>query len=153
MGGDYEVGYRKPPKATRFKKGKSGNPTGKKKKSVEQDVKKLMYRELKRQVTITENGRRQRISAVELMVRGVLRRAVTTGCPRSLIALMEMIERYEPKPWEKEHEPLVRTEEDKRFERYLLDNVPYEPKAEDDEVPLPCDDASDTTQEKPKPPH
>lgn len=26
--GDYEVGYRKPPKHTRFKKGQSGNPKG-----------------------------------------------------------------------------------------------------------------------------
>ena len=26
---DYEVGYRKPPLATRFKKGQSGNPSGK----------------------------------------------------------------------------------------------------------------------------
>jgi len=29
---DYEVGYRKPPVATRFKKGASGNPSGRRKK-------------------------------------------------------------------------------------------------------------------------
>jgi hypothetical protein len=29
---EYEVGYKKPPVATRFKKGQSGNPTGKSKK-------------------------------------------------------------------------------------------------------------------------
>ena len=29
---DYEVGYKKPPVATRFKKGQSGNPSGKPKK-------------------------------------------------------------------------------------------------------------------------
>lgn len=29
---DYQVGYRKPPTATRFKKGKSGNPSGRRKK-------------------------------------------------------------------------------------------------------------------------
>jgi hypothetical protein len=31
--GDYEVGYRKPPVHTRFKKGQSGNPRGRKKSS------------------------------------------------------------------------------------------------------------------------
>ena len=31
MSGDYEVGYGKPPKATRWRKGRSGNPTGRRK--------------------------------------------------------------------------------------------------------------------------
>jgi hypothetical protein len=29
---DYEIGYRRPPRETRFKKGQSGNPKGRRKK-------------------------------------------------------------------------------------------------------------------------
>ena len=32
LNGTYEVGYKMPPKATRFQKGKSGNPSGRPKK-------------------------------------------------------------------------------------------------------------------------
>jgi Family of unknown function (DUF5681) len=40
---DYEVGYKRPPIATRFKKGQSGNPSGKPKKiSQELDPGKIL---------------------------------------------------------------------------------------------------------------
>ena len=40
---DYEVGYKKPPKHTRFVKGKSGNPAGRpKKKEARKDLKALL---------------------------------------------------------------------------------------------------------------
>jgi hypothetical protein len=40
---DYEVGYKRPPVATRFKKGQSGNPSGKPKKiSQELDPGKIL---------------------------------------------------------------------------------------------------------------
>ena len=32
--GDYEVGYKKPPRHTQFRKGKSGNPAGRPKRAV-----------------------------------------------------------------------------------------------------------------------
>jgi hypothetical protein len=40
----YEVGYKKPPVATRFKTGQSGNPSGRPKASVNQAPRKLSYK-------------------------------------------------------------------------------------------------------------
>jgi hypothetical protein len=57
----YKVGYGRPPKNFRFKKGQSGNPTGKHKKSSKPpDIKALLERELNRAVTI-RNGKQVKI--------------------------------------------------------------------------------------------
>ena len=55
----YEVGYRRPPKKFQFKKGRSGNPTGKRKTpSISLDLKAQLERELNKAVTI-RSGKRE----------------------------------------------------------------------------------------------
>lgn len=49
----YEVGYGKPPKSSQFKKGCSGNPTGRKKKVIPKSIKESLELELTKQLTIT----------------------------------------------------------------------------------------------------
>jgi Family of unknown function (DUF5681) len=57
----YEVGYGRPPKNFRFKKGRSGNPAGKRKKpSRPPDIKALLERELNKAVTV-RNGKQVKI--------------------------------------------------------------------------------------------
>ena len=62
----YEVGYGKPPKATQFKPGQSGNPRGKRRrpKSVPDQLAEI----LKRKVPITRNGRQRQVSMQEVML-------------------------------------------------------------------------------------
>lgn len=59
----YEVGYRKPPKATRFKKGVSGNPKGRPKGSP--NVLTAILRAINEKVVINENGQRRTISKLD----------------------------------------------------------------------------------------
>ena len=68
------VGYRRPPVASRFKPGQSGNPRGRPKGSKNIDT--LCRSLLARKVTIQENGGRRKVSAVEAILLAAIQRAV-----------------------------------------------------------------------------
>jgi hypothetical protein len=61
---DYEVGYGKPPKSAQFKKGQSGNPSGRPK-----DLRKLQLEPLERVLTrtmpVSINGKKEKMSLLE----------------------------------------------------------------------------------------
>ncbi len=60
MAGEYEVGYRRPPKTTRFKPGQSGNPKGRpaKARNFKSDVKKT----LETPIRLVKDGKPQTVS-------------------------------------------------------------------------------------------
>jgi hypothetical protein len=58
--GDYAVGYGKPPRHTRFKRGQSGNPRGRPRGA--KNLSTLLNEALNEPVVVTENGGRQRIT-------------------------------------------------------------------------------------------
>jgi hypothetical protein len=64
---DYEVGYGKPPAHTRFRKGQSGNPSGKPKKILCED--EILLRDLASKVPVTEAGKQRRMSKLEVMLK------------------------------------------------------------------------------------
>ena len=72
---NYEVGYGRPPKDTRFRKGVSGNPSGRTRKP--QDFDQQLLREAGSFVTITEKGRRVRISKHDVAIRQLVHKAMT----------------------------------------------------------------------------
>ena len=59
----YVVGYGKPPSSGQFRKGQSGNPKGRPKGSL--DFKTYVKEMLSKQVTVTEGGRKRRISSLQ----------------------------------------------------------------------------------------
>jgi Family of unknown function (DUF5681) len=63
---DYDVGYRKPPAATRFKKGQSGNPKGRPKGK--RNASSVIMRALWAKVVINENGRRREVTKFEAAI-------------------------------------------------------------------------------------
>ncbi len=70
---DYDVGYGKPPKQTRFKPGQSGNPRGKPKGS--KGLKTDLREEMAERVTIKENGKRIKITKQRLMIKALAKKA------------------------------------------------------------------------------
>jgi hypothetical protein len=84
---DYQIGYRKPPLDTRFKKGKSGNPKGRPKGT--QNFATVLLRTLREQVVINENGRRREITKLEAAVKQLVNKAAT-GDLRALSQLISL---------------------------------------------------------------
>ncbi|WP_051203167.1 DUF5681 domain-containing protein [Sediminimonas qiaohouensis] len=93
---DYEVGYGKPPKHTRFKKGQSGNPKGRPKET--RNVTTILRERFFSPVTITENGRRKQIPIFDALIRTLFKDGLE-GDPRAqdrLIKLIHMVEADSP---------------------------------------------------------
>ena len=85
---DYQMGYGKPPQHTRFKKGESGNPSGRPKGS--KNLTTLLEKELKQRVVVTENGRRRSITKQEAMVKHLVNKAVSGDRPLMQLLLDEI---------------------------------------------------------------
>jgi hypothetical protein len=88
---DYDIGYGRPPKATRFRPGQSGNPTGHRKGSKTIGVR--LQELINSKVKVAENGRTRRISRLDVMLRQLANDAMR-GDQRALKLLMEFLHRY-----------------------------------------------------------
>lgn len=79
--GDYEVGFGKPPRHSRFSPGVSGNPGGKKKGT--SNTATLVRRELEEKITARdENGREFKLTKHEAMIKMQVNKAVK-GDPKA----------------------------------------------------------------------
>jgi hypothetical protein len=84
----YSVGYGKPPKNSRFKKGQSGNPKGRPRGS--QNTATIMMKALKETVVMTENGRRRKITMKEAIIKQAITKAAS-GEFRHIKLLLDLI--------------------------------------------------------------
>ena len=73
--GDYEVGYGKPPRHTRFGKGQSGNPRGRPPGA--KSFTTLLDEALNERVLVAENGGRRKVSKRQAIVTQLVNRAAT----------------------------------------------------------------------------
>ena len=89
---DYEVGYGKPPKANQFKRGQSGNPKGRPKRT--RNLSTLVRKVLDETVEATIEGKRRRIDRREAMVRVLVNNAMK-GDPRAIKQVAELSDREE----------------------------------------------------------
>jgi hypothetical protein len=68
--GKYEVGYKRPPVATRFRSGGVGNPRGRPKK--QKTVGQMLDEALMTRVKLEENGRQKTVTALEIIFRNLI---------------------------------------------------------------------------------
>ena len=71
---NYEVGYGRPPVETRFQKGQSGNPSGKRKG--ERNTRTLIQREGDEFIELREGGAVRRITKREAVVKALVQKAM-----------------------------------------------------------------------------
>src|SRR6516164_438300 len=99
MAGEYEVGYRRPPKATRFKPGRSGNPKGRPKGSP--NLATDLSAELGEQITVREGGQARRVSKQRALIKSLTAKALQ-GDVRATTALLAVYARVISEPPEDE---------------------------------------------------
>ena len=97
---DYEVGYGKPPRHTRFVKGRSGNPRGRPPGA--KSFNTLLSDKLNEPVTVAENGRRRKISKREAIVTQLANRAAAADF-RAIKILLDIV-----RDIERQTEPISR---------------------------------------------
>jgi Family of unknown function (DUF5681) len=116
---DHAVGYGRPPKATQFKKGRSGNPKGRPKGS--RPIGAVLQEVLGQRISVTENGKTRRLPALEVMLRRLANDAMRNE-PVALKLMLSLFDRYGESP-----ETAIRLDEVLAEDRAILANFLKEP--------------------------
>ena len=88
---DYEVGYGRPPKKSRWKPGESGNPSGKKKGP--RSVKGILVERLAEKVLVKQGGRALKVSTLDALLRKLIALA-GNGNAAAMKMLLSLMDRY-----------------------------------------------------------
>src|SRR5882672_1928432 len=90
---DYEVGYGKPPRDTRFKPGRSGNPRGRPNES--KNLSTLLSEALNEPVIVIENGRRRKVAKRQAIITQLVNRSAKADLKATqiVLAMLQDIER------------------------------------------------------------
>jgi hypothetical protein len=92
---EYDVGYRRPPKATRFKAGQSGNPKGRPKGAA--NLATDLSAELNEQITVGEGGQSRRVTKQRALIKSLMGQALK-GDVRATTALLALYARVISEP-------------------------------------------------------
>jgi Family of unknown function (DUF5681) len=90
--GDHEVGYGRPPRHSRFRKGRSGNPRGRPRGS--KNLATLFAEALDETVVVKEDGRRRAITKREAIVKQLVNRSASAdlAAMRMLLGMAQALE-------------------------------------------------------------
>jgi|SRR5689334_1891010 len=88
---EYSIGYRKPPIATRFKQGVSGNPRGRPKGS--RNIKSAALKIYTSEVVVRQGGRTRRITRLEAVFLKLFEKALQGGSERAAQVLTQWAEK------------------------------------------------------------
>ena len=113
--GSPQVGYKRPPKHSQFRKGQSGNPKGRPKGA--KGFAAELQQELDEIIPVREGGRERRLSKRRVIIKRMVEAALK-GEPKAIQA----IARAEPKPDDQAHDlsPAELTQDDQQIlERFF----------------------------------
>jgi hypothetical protein len=116
---DYEVGYRKPPVKTRFKKGQSGNPSGRPRRvSEELDPGGILQSIDSEEITLSIHGKPARMTRAEIEFRQLFSKAIRGDLPSARLIANMATKYFAPEArGESEVELLTETEAAERYGR------------------------------------
>ena len=112
---DYPVGYGKPPEHTRFKKGHTGNPQGRPRRA--KNLATLLGAALDGKVTVTEHGRRRRITKREAMIAQLVNRSAQADL-KAMAIVLGMLQEIERRTGASS-EPASLTEADRQVLQFI----------------------------------
>lgn len=113
---DYPVGYKKPPKATQFAPGASGNPKGRPKGI--RPVGAILQDIIAQKVAVTENGKTRRVSALEVMLRRLANDAMRSD-QKAIKLLLSLVDRYAESTQTKIHLAELLAEDEQILAQYM----------------------------------
>ena len=90
--GDYEVGYGKPPRHTRFRQGQSGNPRGRPRGA--KNLSTLITEALNELVLVAENRGRRKVSKRQAIIMQLVNKAAQADW-RALKILLDIVQAIE----------------------------------------------------------
>jgi Family of unknown function (DUF5681) len=113
--GPYKVGKGRPPLATRWQNGQSGNPKGRPRGS--RNISAVLAEVIRQKIPVTENGRTRRIPALEIMLRRLANDAMLND-PRALKFLLSLVDRYAEPPEAQTNLDELLAQDDEILSRY-----------------------------------
>ena len=121
---DYEVGYGRPPIATRFAAGNRANPSGRPRGSkslgaVLQDI-------MRQKITVSEHGKTRRIPTLEVILRRLASDAMRSD-PAAVKLLISLVDRYADSTVTAPRFNDLLAEDMAILARYLPDSDPRDP--------------------------
>jgi Family of unknown function (DUF5681) len=114
---DNEVGYRKPPQHSKFKKGQSGNPKGRPKGKP--NLANVLEKALREKVVINESGQRKTITKLEAAIKQLVNKAAS-GDLRALQQLAALVRSGEERSAEATPPTATMTEVDQKVLEGIL---------------------------------
>lgn len=116
----YRVGYKRPPLATRFKAGKSGNKKGRPKGS--KNFATVIQDELRVRISIVENGRRRKITKREAIAKQLVNRAAA-GDLKAMPPLLNEVRRHDEDGSAQSADTEFRSPEDRKVIENIIKRI------------------------------